>query len=118
MAVITFICSSCIKFGEDNADIIKWNMYTNEENHFFFEYPKDWEVIDNGLYKTHYGLTIQRIGKCDDSDDWIRINSPQFTVKDGKCITINDQHICTYSNDASVLDIFDKIAASFTVERD
>ena len=97
----------------DDADIANWQSYSNAENKFSFKYPKDWEVIDEGFYKTGFGLTIQKISGSEDSDNWIRINSPQFQEEDGQCVEVNKQLICTYSHDADILDIFKSVAASF-----
>lgn len=118
VTAMTFVCSPCIGAADNNTDVPAWNWYANEENHFSFAYPKDWEVIDEGFYKTHYGLTIQRIGRHEDADNCIRINSPQFSVEDGRCITVDDQQICTYSKDAAVIDIFRKITAGFSFEQE
>ncbi len=96
-----------------NMDTSDWLSYSNTENNFTFKYPKDWEVIDEGVYKTAYGLTLQKIGKSENSDHWIRINSPQFTEEDGKCITVDAQQICTYSKDMNILNIFKKVSDSF-----
>lgn len=100
----------------DDADTANWQSYSNAENKFSFKYPKDWEVIDDGFYKTAFGLTIQKIGGSEDSDNWIRINSPQFQEEDGTCTEVNKQFICTYSHDADVLSIFKRIAASFQLK--
>lgn len=108
------VCGSAAasKNGDD-ADTANWLRYSNAENKFTFKYPEGWEVIDEGFYKTAFGLTIQKIGESEDSDNWIRINSPQFQEEDGKCLEVDQQLICTYSNDANVLDIFKRVAASF-----
>jgi len=100
----------------DDSDTVNWQSYSNAENKFTFKYPKDWEVIDEGFYKTAFGLTIQKIGGSEDSDKWIRINSPQFQEEDGKCIEVDKQLICTYSNDANVQEIFKRVAASFKLK--
>ena len=118
LTTIPFICSACIFVADNDTYISTWKRYANEENHFRFNYPNDWEVIDDGFYKTHYGVTIQKINQREDSDSWIRINSPQFSMENGRCIAVNDQQICTYSNDEIVIDIFQKIATSFTCECD
>jgi len=101
-----------IKAGDDtNAQ--GWQTYSDAENKFIFKYPKGWEVIDEGFYKTVYGLTIQKTSEKENSDNWIRINSPQFQEEDGNCIDVGNQIICTYSKDADVIEIFKKIAHSF-----
>ena len=100
------------KIGDD-SDTANWQSYSNTENKFTFKYPKDWEVIDEGFYKTAYGITIRKLSGSEDSDNWIRINSPQFQEEDGKCIEVNKQLICTYSKDADVLYIFKRVVASF-----
>jgi hypothetical protein len=101
-----------------SGDMSNWNSYSDAESGFSFMYPKDWEVIYEGFYKTSYGATIQKIGGNKDSNNWIRINSPQFQISDGKCIEVDNQRICTYSKDADVLDIFERLAASFKVMAD
>ncbi len=90
-----------------------WQSYFNAQNNFAFKYPKDWEITDDGFYKTAYVITLQKIGESENSNDWIRINSPQFQEEYGKCIEVNSQKICTYSSDADVLEIFDRLVASF-----
>ena len=100
-----------------DADTANWHSYSGAESNFIFKYPKNWEVIDDGFYKTAYALTIQKIGGDEDSDNWIRINAPQFQEEDGTCIVVDTQQICTYSKDAEVLNIFKKIAASFKLKR-
>jgi hypothetical protein len=115
--LVSAVCGSAeaSKIGDD-IDTANWQSYSNAESKFSFKYPKDWEVIDEGFYKTSFGLTIQRIGGSEDSDNWIRINSPQFQEEDGKCIEVDKQFICTYSKDANVLDIFKRVAASFKLK--
>lgn len=107
--IIGYACAG--QAGEDA--VAAWQSYSNEENHFTFSYPRGWEVIDEGFYKTTYGLTIQRIGGSEDSNNWIRINSPQFQEEDGKCIEVDMQRICTYSKEADVLGIMERLATSF-----
>ena len=97
----------------NDSDTDIWLSYSNDENKFTFKYPREWEVIDEGFYKTAYALTIKKTGGDEDSDNWIRINSPQFQAEDGKCIECNNQFICTYSKDANVIAIFKRVAASF-----
>ena len=103
--------------AEEDAGIADWQAYSNAENRFTFSYPKDWEVIDEGFYKTAYSLTIQRIAGSEDANNWIRINSPQFQEEDGKCIEVELQRICTYSQDAEVLDIMERLAAGFKLRQ-
>jgi hypothetical protein len=118
VAATTFICAACAGVADKYAKTSGWNSYADDVNHFRFSYPKDWEVIDEGFYKTHYGLTIQRIGREEDSNNWIRINSPQFSVEDGRCCEVDEQQICTYSQNATVIEIFENIVASFQRERE
>ncbi len=111
-----FIGTACAsKVGDD--DIADWLIYFNAESGFTFNYPADWEVVDDGFYKTAYVATLQKIGGSEDSNNWIRINSPQFMEEDGKCLEADNQRICTYSKDTDVLNIFEKVAASFKLNR-
>ena len=112
-AIVFLICSGCTMAGTKDANVSQWKHYSNEESGFQLIYPVGWEVIDEGFYKTHYGLTIKRIGGEQDSNDWIRVNSPQFSEEDGMCATVSDQQICTYSKDSAVIDILHAISASF-----
>lgn len=116
LSVLLQACSENVSKAKEtnNTDVADWLSYSNSENNFTFKYPKDWEVIDEGFYKTAYGLTLQKIGKSVNSDNWIRINSPQFTEEgEGKCMAVDAQKICTYSKDVNILNIFQKVSASF-----
>jgi hypothetical protein len=116
--ILAFILVLVIfKFSTTNIhDDAYWQNYFNPSNSFAFKYPKDWEITDDGFYKTAYVITIQKIGDGENSNDWIRINSPQFQKEYGRCIEVDNQKICTYSSDADVLEIFEMIAASFRLE--
>ena len=108
--------SACAeKVGGEN-DISDWQSYSNVESGFTFQYPTDWEVVDDGFYKTAYVVTIQKIGGSEDSNNWIRINSPQFMEENGQCLEADGQQICTYSTDANVLNIYHRVAAGFKLE--
>ncbi len=103
-------CSGLQAAGDQDAE---WKTFRSRESRFVFLYPPDWQVIDEGFYKTNYGITMYRLGKEEDSNDWIRINSPQFMEEDGRCASISDQQICTYSSDPQILAIFDRVTESF-----
>jgi hypothetical protein len=119
---ITFLCLftfisgyACAEGAGNAADMSTWQSYTNAESGFSFRYPKGWEVVDDFFYKTGYVATIQRVGSSEDANNWIRINSPQFQIGDGKCIDVDKQHICTYSKDTKVSGILEMLATSFRV---
>jgi hypothetical protein len=117
-----FILACLLAFGiyisttTNIHDDAYWQSYFSPQNSFVFKYPKDWEITDDGFYKTAYMITIQKIGDSDNSNDWIRINSPQFQEQYGRCIEAYNQKICTYSSDEDVLEIFEMVAASFRLE--
>ena len=115
---LSVICGSAWA-GEvgDGSDLSTWRDYSNTESGFTFKYPKDWEAVDEGFYKTAYGVTLQKTGGGEDSNNWIRINSPQFMEQDGTCLEADRQRICTYSKDPDVLNIFEEVAASFKLNR-
>lgn len=116
---------------EKNEESSKWQEYNNQESGFIFTYPKDWEITDDFFYQSAgaqsagaagkdegmWTIILQQIGKNDDSNNWIRINSPQFQELDGTCIIISQQNICTYSRDAGVLELLRKIADSFQLQK-
>ena len=111
LALVVFI-STTTNINDDAY----WQNYFNPQNNFAFKYPKDWEITDDGFYKTAYVITMQKIGDDENSNDWIRINSPQFQEEYGRCIEVYNQKICTYSSDTDVLEIFEMVAASFKLE--
>lgn len=94
-------------------DITDWQTYRNEEYGLRFQYPLDWEIIQDIVYETAAGIkaktrwiNLQKIGEGN-SAEWIRINPRQFQTSEGKCYEGN--LICTYSKDEKVLDILRKI---------
>ena len=97
---------------DETAD---WKTYTNPEADFTFEYPSNWEIIDDYFYETASGIKakqrtiiLQEIGNKN-SNDWIRMNPRQFQSNVGKC----KGSFCTYSEKIEVLNIFNKVAESF-----
>jgi hypothetical protein len=102
--------------GKNDGDMADWQNYSNPESHFTFQYPRDWEITDDFFYKTLWSVTLQKIGGAADSENWIRVNSPQFQEEDGVCVQIGEERLCTYSRDADVLKIFKGVAASFKLK--
>jgi hypothetical protein len=111
---------------EKDKESAAWQEYNNPESGFLFTYPTGWKITDDFFYQSAgaagtdegvWTIILQQIGKDDDSNNWIRINSPQFQKLDGTCITISQQDICTYSREISVLEVLKRIAASFRMQK-
>ncbi len=114
--VFVAVGSAPAKKAGDAGDTAHWLTYSNPKSNFTFMYPKGWEITDDFFYKTHWSVNIQKIGGDEDSDNWIRINSPQFQEEDGICVKVGEERICTYGRDPDVLEIFKKVAAGFKLK--
>ncbi len=110
------IGSASAKKAGDADDTAPWLTYSNPKSNFTFMYPRGWEITDDFFYKTHWSVNIQQIGGDKDSDNWIRINSPQFQEEDGVCVKVGEETICTYARAPDVLEIFKKVAAGFKLK--
>ena len=113
ISLVPAACFSSETKTDVNAKTVSWHSYSNPKVNFTFKYPNDWEITDDFFYKTSWTINLQRKGADADSDNWIRINPPQFQDEDGVCKQVGEEEICTYSKDAAVLEIFKKVAASF-----
>lgn len=94
-SIFVAVGSATAKNVGDGANATDWEIYSNPGSNFTFKYPKGWEITDDFHYKTHWSVNLQRIGGDDDSENWIRVNSPQFQEEDGVCIQIDQESICT-----------------------
>ena len=104
--------------GPDSTEMEKY-----PQDSFTFEYPDGWEIAENYFYETAAGIraknptvVLQEIDD-DDSNNRIVINQRQFDCELGKCAEVDYITIGTYSKNSEVLNIFNRIAESFSSPR-
>jgi hypothetical protein len=113
--VSVFVGSAAAQKRGDCDNTANWQTYSNPRSNFTFTYPKGWEITDDFFYKTHWSVNLQKVVEEKGSNNWIRINSPQFQDEDETCTKVGKEHICTYSRDPDVLEIYKKLTVSFKV---
>ncbi len=106
-----------IEAKNNKDETLDWNVYSNPEVNFTFKYPKDWEITADHYYETIAGIKASIptivLKKISSENSVISINQRQFLCEQGRCETILENEIETYSKDAETLSVFEKIISTF-----